>query len=424
MIAPFAPSISELQAIPQPYKTRLALAGCVYVLLSTALSLYFLLVVLQPNIANDLWWAGFTTSGPQTFLADIFHRRLQLATSYAVPLTSPEVVLEKVYGDDASTFIDMTMSLSRQVLLANISFDTVIRAIRHTSFDRNARMFAQYCWVDMGRVYELSTTARRQARCDRSMTHNGAVYWEPLLRNSVPQDVVNGSYGSSLAVSLFQHIQSSDAGASWLESLWATHWLPIDDEVRLWYDVGLTYWQTQLTNYYEQGLQETIQIENALGLHTRVTIHTTSQSYRGLALWSLSVAYQGLWNDVFTCQAIHCSLIRGATNASDDIKLRWEVLSYALQVDAILGPFIDQHVGPMGSMDVVLAPKPTPLEAYFLTYQQRVVPMLLASVSNYFTLAPVTVDVVPLHWRGADISYFTGNPMCNTLLRRVFGATT
>ncbi|KDO25024.1 hypothetical protein SPRG_20849 [Saprolegnia parasitica CBS 223.65] len=387
MIVPFAPTISELQAIPKPYTSRLALAGCVYVLLSTALSLYFLVVVLQPNIANDLW--------AQTFLADIFHRRLQLATSYSIPLT--EVVLEKSYEDGASTFIDMTRSLSRQVLLANISFTSVIRAIRRTSFDRNMRMFAQYCWVDLGRVYELSTTARRQARCHDTMMHNGAVYWEPLLRNSVEQDVLNGSYGNSLEISLFHYIQSSHSGAVWLASLWAMPWQSIPDEVAIWHEHGLTYWQTQLTNYYEQGLQETIQIENALGLHTSVTIHTTSQSYRGLAVWSLSVAYQGLWNDLFTCQANNCSLIRGASNASDEIKLRWEVLAYALQEDAILGPFIDLHVGPMGSMDTVLANKPTALETYYL-----------ASIPS------VTVDLVPLHWRGANLSYFTGNPMCNT----------
>ncbi|KDO25025.1 hypothetical protein SPRG_09754 [Saprolegnia parasitica CBS 223.65] len=410
-----APTASHVHALAAPRSSRLALLARVYVLLSTALSLYFLVVVLQPNIANDLWWAGFTTPGPQTFLADIFHRRLQLATSYSIPLT--EVVLEKSYEDGASTSIDMTRSLSRQVLLANISFENVIPIMRETPFAWSVRMFAQYCWVDLGRVYELSTTARRQARCHRSMKLNGAVYWEPLLRNSLQQDVLNGSYGAAVQTTLFDFIQSSHFGNVWFASLWATPWPPVLAEVAVWREHGLSYWQTQLTNYYEQGLQETIQIENALGIRTNFTIHHKAQSYRGLSLWSLGYAYAGVWNDLFSCQQMGCSLLRGADAYSDHIKTTWEFELYGLDVNATLIALIDASTGPFGSIDTVLANKPTALETYYLAYQHLARSWLVLNDSvhsTYSSIPSVTVDLVPLHWRGANVSYFTGNPMCNT----------
>ncbi|EQC30295.1 hypothetical protein SDRG_11872 [Saprolegnia diclina VS20] len=221
------------------------------------------------------------------------------------------------------------------------------------------RMFAQYCWVDMGRVYELSTTARRQARCDRSMTHNGAVYWEPLLRNSLQQDVAHSSYSSALQASIFDVVQSSPSGSVWLASLWAKPWPIIADEVAFWHANGLTYWQTQLTNYYEQGLQETIEIENALGLRTSITIHSTSQSYRGLSVWSLVYTYAGVWNDLLECQVISCSLIRGANAYSDMVKQEWDVRAYRLPVNDTLVQLVGTEFGTASPN--LLWPSTTPL---------------------------------------------------------------
>ncbi|EQC39029.1 hypothetical protein SDRG_03981 [Saprolegnia diclina VS20] len=61
-----APTESHVHALAAPRSSRLALLARLYVVVSSALSLYFLVVILQPNITNDLWWAGFTTAGPQT----------------------------------------------------------------------------------------------------------------------------------------------------------------------------------------------------------------------------------------------------------------------------------------------------------------------------------------------------------------------
>ncbi|KDO35147.1 hypothetical protein SPRG_01214 [Saprolegnia parasitica CBS 223.65] len=413
----YARPVIDIDKTTPPYLAHTIPA---YLLITTALGVYFL-ILIQPSVTNDLWWAGFTTAGAQTFLADVFHRRLQLQAEATLPLCAPEVLVEKNYS--VPSFIDMRLSMSRQVLLANISFDAVIPALRQTSFAWNARMFAQYCWVDWNRTYELSITAKRRARCVHQQRENAGAYWEPLLRNSYKLDVLNSTYGVALQIVLFDHIQSSESGAAWLNELWAHPWPSVADENHVWRRAGLTYWQTQLTNYYEQGLQETIMIENALGIRTNVTIHLMAQSYRGLPLWSLVSAYEGIWNDIAECQARNCSLIHGANNYSDSIKLDWERVVYGLKLGTTLPDLIDANMGAMGSIDVFFVQTPSALQQYYAAYQAgAVVPLLknAPAAEMYKTLAPLTIDAVPRSWRGDAMSYFTGNAMCVSAAQQPF----
>ncbi|OQS07718.1 hypothetical protein THRCLA_00288 [Thraustotheca clavata] len=166
----------------------------------------------------------------------------------------------------------MSLSLSRQVLLRDIEFDQVVRTIRATSFAWNIRMFTQYCWVDWNKTYELSVTIKRQNRCLKNYFDNAAMYWEPLLRNSDINDITSGPFKSAIYTAMFDTINNTTRGQTWLASLWLPM-IEINEEVALWKLHGLTRWQTQLTNYYEQGLQQDLIIENALGIRQRVTIH-------------------------------------------------------------------------------------------------------------------------------------------------------
>ncbi|EQC41122.1 hypothetical protein SDRG_01101 [Saprolegnia diclina VS20] len=415
MIVPEAPRATIISVAVQRagrWQQYLAALSAVYLVASMGIGYYYLHLV-RPSLASDLWWRGFTTAGAQTFLGDLYHRRLQLSTSAPLSLASPELVLEKAYS--GATFMDMSLSLSRHVLLRNLSLESILPPMRRSSFDWNIRMFTQYCWVDWNQSYELSVTAARQRRCYLKQAANAAVYWEPLLRNSVTQDIVLSPYSLAMNISLFEHIDATSLGHDWLMSLMFHEWLPEADEVELWRRRGMSYWQTQLTNYYEQGLQQTIVVENALGIHQNVTVHLMAQSYRGLALWTLANAYPGVWNDLFECQALRCSLIRGANSYSDKIKQNWEVMLLAIPVNDTLPRLIDANIGPMASIDVRIVLLPPALQAYYIQYQRSVVAQLLLSpaiAARYMQVPSLVAAISPPAWRGANMSYFGGNPMC------------
>ncbi|OQR89504.1 hypothetical protein THRCLA_22678 [Thraustotheca clavata] len=390
------------------------LFGLIYLIFTSVLSIYFLYLI-KPSVANDLWWRDFTTNGPLTFLADLYHHRLQFNRSDTVNLFAQEVFLEKEYLQDSATFIDMSLSLSRQVLLAEISFQNAIQAMRQSSFAWNVRMFTQYCWVDWNQTYEISITAKRQLRCKINEADNAAVYWESLFRNSHYNDVFHGSYSASLQISLFATITSTSRGSLWLASIWENSWLSVGDEAYVWSSHGYKRWQTELTNYYEQGLLQTIAVQNALGITQYITVHVKAQAYRGLSLWTLSNAYAGVWNDLWECQALNCSLIRGANNHSDQSKLDWQTLLYELPLGNTLVDLIDSSIGSFGSIDVKYSTKPQILQDFYLHYQTQIVATIWANKTLsdlYNKISIFKGTMAPEKWRGPNMTYFGGNPMC------------
>ncbi|OQS03742.1 hypothetical protein THRCLA_03961 [Thraustotheca clavata] len=414
MIVPSGPPGDRVVLDRTHRRPAIILSGLLYLIFTSCLSVYFLYII-KPNIANDLWWRDFTTNGPQTYLADLYHRRLQLNRSNTINLFAPEVLLEKEYSQDSAAFVDMSLSLSRQVLLTNISLENAIQAMRQSNFEWNVRMFTQYCWVDWNKIYELSVTSKRQKRCLVNDADNAAVYWESLFRNSHRDGVFDSSYATSLGIGLFDTITTTTTGQKWLSSIWAHSWLSVNDEANVWISQGITRWQTELTNYYEQGLLQTIAVQNALGISQHVTVHVKAQAYRGLSVWTLVNTYMGVWNDLWEAQAYNCSLIRGANNYSDQMKLDWEIKSYALPLGTTLVDLVDASMGALGSIDVKYNPKPSVLENYYLAYHKYVVSSIWSDKSftnTYSDILPLVGTVSPQKWRGVNITYFGGNPMC------------
>ncbi|OQR88589.1 hypothetical protein THRCLA_10225 [Thraustotheca clavata] len=179
--------------------------------------------------------------------------------------------------------------------------------------------------------------------------------------------------------------------------------------------MGLRRWQTELTNYYEQGLLQTIAVQNAFGSTQHITVHVKAQAYRGLSLWTLSNAYEGIWNDLWEGLALNCSLIRGVNNYSDQVKLDWESLVYAIPFGNTLADLVHASMGAFGSIDVKHNQKPLALEQYYLSYYKHIVPSIWANKSlsyMYTMISPLATTVSPQKWRGANMTYFGGNPMC------------
>ncbi|OQR97533.1 hypothetical protein ACHHYP_10726 [Achlya hypogyna] len=410
MIVPAPPGPPAPAPRPSPW---LVLFGCAYLIFTTACGAYYLHLV-APSLQNDLWWCGFTTTGPHTFLGDLFHARLQRNASGATSaLFAPEMVVSKTY-DAGSTFIDMPLSLSRRVLLADTPFSTVVSVLRTSSFNTNVRMYAQYCYVDFSRRYEVSTTAARQARCETRYADNAAVYWEALLRNSVPSDMQSCAYIAALEVALFDTLNSTPHTAWWTET-WIRPWQNVAAEVSRWEAAGMRRWQTQVNNYYEVGLTSGIVVLNALGLSETLTIHQVARNFRGLALWTMVSSYNGIWNDLWECQTLGCSLIRGANAFSDQVKLDWLNLEYGVTVNTPLLQLIDATMGPIGSIDITFVATPASLEAFADDYQRLVVGGLVSNAAqrhDFSKLTSITVTLTPLPWRGHNMSFFGGNPMC------------
>ncbi|EQC41523.1 hypothetical protein SDRG_01488, partial [Saprolegnia diclina VS20] len=408
MIAPAPP----VAFVPSEAASRTSwVLYCGYVLL-TALSGWYYLLLVRPSLANDLLWAGFSTSGAQTFLGDLFQRLLQQSSTASSSLFDPTLSVRKSY-DAAPTFIDTTVSLARTVLYSPLSLETALPVLRATRFDWMLRMYSQYCYVDLARIYAVSTTMARQERCDSKYKSNAAVYWEPLWRNAVPRDVLDGAYATALDVAIFAALNTSEN--AWWQSLWARPLLSPKDEVALWQSHGLTYWQTQVNNYYEVGLTETIEVVNALGIVQVVTIHQVARHFRGLALWTMTNSYNGIWNDLWECLAINCSLVRGASAYSDDVKLHWETVEYGIANDTPLQVAIRSYMGPFGSIDITLLPKPKALAECLAQYMANWVGRIVHNTSLAASFAEwpsPRVSLLPTPWRAPGLSYFGGNPMC------------
>ncbi|OQR81884.1 hypothetical protein THRCLA_11318, partial [Thraustotheca clavata] len=153
-----------------------------------------------------------------------------------------------------------------------------------------------------------------------------------------------------------------------------------------------------------------------------VTIHQVAQKYRGLSVWSLVNAYPGVWNDLWECQAVGCSLIRGANNYSDQVKLNWEVTDLGIPVGKPLADLIDANFGQFGSIDIYLGEKPTSLEFYYLAYRNFVITSLMNHElsSKYMNITQLSLDIAPLAWRGENMTYYTGNPMCLSSIPKTF----
>ncbi|OQR83975.1 hypothetical protein ACHHYP_14065 [Achlya hypogyna] len=236
------------------------------------------------------------------------------------------------------------------------------------------------------------------------------MYLESLLRNIDKHELNDSAYGRLLRATVFAGI-APHCDKFWLASVLEAPWVTLSDEVDLWHNRSLSYWQTEVTNYYQQGLDNTIAIVNAFGLRQNVTINHTPRQFRGLALWSLLVAYDGLWNDLFGADSLNMSLVRNVSSASNKLQDNWEMLQYALTGSTPVMDLVHSFLGPYGSIDVTLQAKPPELLAQFNAFQGALRSHLIASLPIPPD-APVIVTPVPTEWSETEYKYYGGNPMC------------
>ncbi|OQS03559.1 AP-2 complex subunit mu [Thraustotheca clavata] len=263
----------------------------------------------------------------------------------------------------------------------------------------------------------MALNSRRQEKCRRHYTKNAAVYLELLLRNTLDSDLSTDSYAQGINYTIFNTMMSLPGGPELIKHIFSHQWVSLDEEEEYWTYYGLTEWQTQVTNYFQQGLVNTITVVNALGIEQRVTTFSLPKSFRGLALWSTVVAYAGFWNDLWECEALNATLILGVDNSSDIDKANWEYNMDAIAVVTPVSSIIHQYLGPLASMDLFIVPKSSVLLESLRLFDKTLQTALENSnFEQLYALIPsiATLYPAPKHWIMKDVVYYTGSPMCYT----------
>ncbi|KAF0714166.1 hypothetical protein As57867_003999, partial [Aphanomyces stellatus] len=292
------------------------LLGFAYVITTSGVSIGYLFIVRR-SASNDYYWPDFNTTATQTFLGDIFNLKLPhvpRGTTTTLAFNS-SLAIAKDYSV-STTLIDTNPARARALLLAAIPLDQVIPALRTNPFNNNIQLLTPYCWVDFSRSFELAHSAIRQQRCLRSDIDNGAVYLDALLRNTPVADLMSSQYFGFLNYSVFAAVRATAQGQAWLATTLSHSFLDPGLEIQAWQQAGIVRWQSQLNNGLTRGIDETIVIENALGLRTTITVNNVGFVPMGnVALWTTRKSYVGFASEILYCtQYIKCSLVRSAPN--------------------------------------------------------------------------------------------------------------
>ncbi|KAF0711843.1 Aste57867_5022 [Aphanomyces stellatus] len=264
------PNRASIPTAPPRRSAVPTVGGVLYLIATSACSTGYLFL-LSPHLTNDFWWAGFNTTGMQTYVGDLYNTHLQSNASGILALEDPGSARPTSYATQASSMAFST-SYGRQILLDTLPLHSAVEALRLSSLDTHVETFmVPHCWVDFGRQFEMAHTDARQARCSDHYQANAAVYVESLLRNVPASDLTSAKFAPHFQVAIFAALKSFDSGQSLLAS-WQQPWLNIETEVQVWASHGLQYWKTPLQNNNQEGILETITITNAIGYSMPVTI--------------------------------------------------------------------------------------------------------------------------------------------------------
>ncbi|KAF0715827.1 hypothetical protein As57867_003146, partial [Aphanomyces stellatus] len=389
--------------------------GLLYLVASLVCSATYL-TQLEPNVANDFWWAGFNTTGTQTFLGDLFNLHLMWARTGDLPLLDPASgYVMKTYGD-AKTVVEWSASYGRRHLLAPLPLDDVIRAMRANTIDANFRMVVPYCWLDLNRTFEMAHTNQRQQRCERNERTNAAVHFETLVRNVAPHSLTTSTIGAAINATILDTLRTSNAGGAWIAAMDSHEWLSVADEVSLWTDRGLVTWQNQMQNLYHDGIDDSIAIESALGHAQSIQIKKYPLTSRGVGLWSTYLATVGLWNDVVWAESVGCSVLLRANNSIAAMGLNWDNDFLGLP-NTLSTTIVRKFFGPFLSIDIKLVLLPNSLLGYNRLFQSHV----YSHIESMDMVHSVMVDAVPPTWpTDGSFLYYGGNPMCAPMLTDSF----
>ncbi|KAF0693405.1 Aste57867_15638 [Aphanomyces stellatus] len=408
-------SVANVQTTTASKSTfYLRLLGYLYVVFTLSVSLFYL-TFLSKNATNDFWWQQFNTTGAQTYLIDFVNARLILGLSGPVDMFDPGVAILKDYSG-ATTVADTRRSAARRLILDNVPLNKAIQTIRANTLANNIYTLTEYCWVDLGRQFDMAHTAARQTRCNAHFSQNGAVYLETMFRNVATSELIQSQFATTLNQTIFQGVATFPNGGLWLQALLTHTWIPIDNEVTAWTAAGISRWKIQVYNLKELGLSSSITIVNAIGVSHSVTIMSIPSIQRSAAVWTTAFMYYGFWNDLWLSgpTILDCSLVRNVSNSIDAQGINWD-FDMTGSFDPNSSHILRTNIGPFQSIDLYMVLPAATLIALSATFHQHVVTELRGSptiLHAYNQLPESLVDPIPRSWTGPNMQYYGGNPLC------------
>ncbi|KAF0720031.1 Aste57867_610 [Aphanomyces stellatus] len=392
-------------------------AGLLYLVGSLACGVVYLTILVE-NLANDFWWRQFNTTGGQTFLADVFNARLSQGlhgNATAVDLFTNEFAATGKDYSTSLTFVDMRETSARQWMLQPLPLDMAVTTIRANSLYENVYTVIPYCWVDLGRQFEMAHTAIRQQRCLKRFTANAAMYLETLLRNTAQIDLTQSNFGTQVNQTILTPVTTLPNGQAWVAALCANKWLAVDDEVKLWQQSGIVYYAIQYQNRFQYGIEDKLTIVNALGIAQRIKISSIPYLYLGLATWTTISIHSGIWNDMMFAIQYKASLVHHTTNYFETLGYDWDLVKNG-PVRTVGIKLVRSTLGPIRTIDADLILPPPSLVAYVNAFRVKFLDATKSSNLSKPALpvSGILIDVLPPSWSGSSMAYYGGNPLCFT----------
>ncbi|OQR91088.1 hypothetical protein ACHHYP_04976 [Achlya hypogyna] len=406
-MAQVAPLVADIPEGTSAWETLKELCGLGYVLSSVLLGVFSLFQFLG-YMDNDFLWPGFAINDVSNVLVNVLNTQLSLTTRpVALDLVSPSAGLSarEVYG--------VNYAYPRQLMYHDLAMvPAAIAGLRALDVSSVIYMVAQYCWVDFEKRWAMAHTERRQARCRNRYVANGAVYMEPVLRN------INYNSWALATQGLFMErignaVAATRDGPTFLEYLSNHEHTPLQEEIGVWTAHGLTSFELQWANQYQIGLEESVAIENALGLVYLLRLKTVPWTNRG-ALWTSDYLYAGLVND-FNALHRNESLVRNASTFYGQRAPDWmEYYNVGYPLSAVNQATHD-GIGPLANIDLRWVQPPGAVTAAVAAFRTMLLATLEAneSVAAMFEAsATLSFKVVPPTWAAPGRQFFGGNPMC------------
>ncbi|EQC41299.1 hypothetical protein SDRG_01274 [Saprolegnia diclina VS20] len=385
--------------------------GLTYVVGSVLLGLAAL-YMLRPYMENDYFWPGLFASNVSTLVATTFNLELTLLPVQAPSSTPLDLIARHLTSSDEA---GQLAAYARKLVYEELTTaEAAIVGLRRLETQNIIFMVAQYCWVDFEKRWVMAHTAARAARCWARDVNNGAVYLESVARNTPFRRWVESTQGM-FDVRIGNAVRSVSPmdGPTWLDTMLDRKWSTLDEEVGVWADAGVTRFALQYANQFQIGIDETITIQNALGLSSTFRLKSLAAWHRD-ALWTTDYMYAGLQND-FNAIGANQSLVLNSTlffGAFDPTQLEYYNLGYPL---APVYAAAHDALGFLANIDLRWVPLPKDLNLAVQRFRALVLHALEttpAFATAFAAIPSLTLHPTPPQWTKTSLRFYGGSPMC------------
>ncbi|EQC25011.1 hypothetical protein SDRG_17103 [Saprolegnia diclina VS20] len=348
---------------------------------------------MYATLDNEFFWVRFLSNGMSSALEHALNTQLSLLTNNASRTID---LLEPSAGYAASDVVGVHPAYACFIMYQEL-----------------ARLEGGvYCWVDLDRRWALAYTQQRQERCRDRYVRNGAMYMETILRN-MDFNAWSATTQGSFQQRIGDGVAESPDGPAFLTYLATHQMLQVEREVQFWSDAGLDSFVLQYTNLNQLGLEESIDVTNALGATSSLRIKSIAQKNRATVWFTLSMTLTLMYG--FGALSHNESLVRNAsTFFGHTTPNAIEVYNVGTPLNRFQQAVHDQ-LGPLCNTDLLWVPVPAEVLRTVQTFRSSVLAALAFSpafATAYDALTSMTLHPTPRQWRDPSLTFFGGNPTC------------